>query len=232
MKNILLLFICFQTVMTAQSGQKNFIDQPYIEVNGNATLEITPDEIYISIILQETNRNLKNAIEAQEKKLITHLKKANINVKENLKVKDFTTNYKNYFLYKTDVQKTKEFELLVTSGKELSTVYRILEQLRIADSYIIRVDHSNIENLKLEANIKAISNAKNKCTSYSKALGQKTGKAIYIQEQAQLVQNFYPLYQRQRTLSIMNVSPDQEQPVSEFKNIIIKANVLVRFTLL
>lgn len=232
MKKILLLLICFQTAMMAQSGQKNFIDQPYIEVNGNATLEITPNEIYISITLQETDKNEKNAIESQEVKLKTNLENAGINISNNLKVKDFTSSYKNYFLLKSDVRKRKEFELLVENGNELNIVYSILEQMRIANSYIIKVDHSNIENLKIQTNIKAITDAKNKSESYSKALGQKTGKAIYIREQAQVVQGNYPMYKNVRQLSKMSISSDQRHTASAFKNIIIKANVLARFTLI
>ncbi|MBL4746714.1 MAG: SIMPL domain-containing protein [Flavobacteriaceae bacterium] len=232
MKKILLLFICFQTVLTAQTGQKNFIDQPYIEVNGNATLEVSPNEIFIAITLQETDKNKKNAIESQEKKLKTKLNAAGINCTKKLTVKDFTSSYKNQFLSKADVRKTKTFELLVSNGEELSTVFTILESLGIANSYIIKVDHSDIENLKLHTNIKAIIDAKNKSVSYTKALGQKTGKAIYIREQAQIIHGNYPQYQNLRQVYKSSLSMEQETTASEFKNIIIKATVLARFIII
>lgn len=231
MKKLILLFICFQTVMIAQSGQKNFIDQPYIEVNGDATIEVTPNEIYVSITLKEEDKSAKNAIESQEKKLISALKNSGINVANDLKVKDFTSSYKNYFLFKSDVRKTKEFELLVHNGKELNRVFGILESLRIGNSYIIKVDHSNIENIKLEANIKAITAAKNKSNAYSKALGQRTGKAIYIREQAQVVRGNYPMYENVRAMSKMESSADAVINPA-FKNIIIKATVQARFILI
>jgi len=231
MKKLLLLFICFQTVMIAQSGQKNFIDQPYIEVSGDAIIEVTPNEIYISITLQEEDKSVKNAIESQEKKLISALKNSGINVKNDLKVKDFTSSYKNYFLFKSDVRKTKEFELLVHNGKELNRVFEILESLRIGNSYIIKVDHSNIENLKLEANIQAITTAKNKSNAYSKALDQSTGKAIYIREQVQVVRGNYPKHENVRTMSKMQSTADAVIDPA-FKNIIIKATVQARFILI
>jgi len=231
MKKLLLLFICFQTVMIAQSGQKNFIDQPYIEVSGDAIIEVTPNEIYISITLQEEDKSVKNAIESQEKKLISALKNSGINVKNDLKVKDFTSSYKNYFLFKSDVRKTKEFELLVHNGKELNRVFGILESLRIGNSYVIKVDHSNIENLKLEANIQAITTAKNKSNAYSKALDQSTGKAIYIREQVQVVRGNYPKHENVRTMSKMQSTVDAVIDPA-FKNIIIKATVQARFILI
>jgi len=232
MKNIFILFLCFQTIAIAQTGQKNFIDQPYIEVNGNSTMEITPNEIYISIKIQETDKSAKNALESQEKRLKTTLKNIGINTLENLKVNDYTTSYKNYIFFKSDVRKTKEFELLVKNGNELNAVYSILESLGIANSYIIKVDHSDIEVLKLQANIKAINDAKNKSISYCKALGQKTGKAIYIREQSQIVQGNYPKHENVRYLSKTSLSEEKSHQAPEFKNIIIKANVQARFTII
>ncbi|MBK7869291.1 MAG: hypothetical protein IPJ74_00735 [Saprospiraceae bacterium] len=44
MKNLLLLLLCLPLFSHAQSGVKNFIDQPYIEVTGKAEMEIVPDE--------------------------------------------------------------------------------------------------------------------------------------------------------------------------------------------
>ena len=47
----------------AQSGTKNFIDQNYIEVNGNAKMEIIPDEILMNISLSERDTKNKESVE-------------------------------------------------------------------------------------------------------------------------------------------------------------------------
>ena len=36
--------------------EKNFIDQPYLEVNGRAEMEVAPDEIYVRITINVTSR--------------------------------------------------------------------------------------------------------------------------------------------------------------------------------
>ena len=60
MRNLLLLTtILFSSIAFAQNGEKNFIDQNYIEVTGKAELEIAPDRIYIQIRLNE--KDLKKA---------------------------------------------------------------------------------------------------------------------------------------------------------------------------
>ena len=65
---ILMLFTITQT--SAQNGSKNFIDQPYIEVSGHAQTEVTPDEIYVRIILNENDKKGRISIEKQENFLI------------------------------------------------------------------------------------------------------------------------------------------------------------------
>lgn len=43
----------------AQTGEKNFIDQNYVEVTGTAELEIVPDEIYLRIVISEKDKGKK-----------------------------------------------------------------------------------------------------------------------------------------------------------------------------
>jgi len=45
--NLTLFFIAF--VFAGQAQMKSFIDQPYVEVAGNADTLVTPDEIFIAI---------------------------------------------------------------------------------------------------------------------------------------------------------------------------------------
>jgi len=51
MKTIKAILVCLLiTISTidAQNGERNFIDQPYIEVNGKSEIEVTPNEIYVN----------------------------------------------------------------------------------------------------------------------------------------------------------------------------------------
>ena len=68
MRKSLLTTVLFLIVLAGQSQTKNFIDQPYIEVNGTADTAITPNEIYIKIIISEADT--KNKISVEE---IIHL---------------------------------------------------------------------------------------------------------------------------------------------------------------
>ena len=64
MKNItaLLSLLSITAITFGQNGQKNFIDQPYIEVSGFAETEIIPDEIYLRIELSENDKGNRQTI--------------------------------------------------------------------------------------------------------------------------------------------------------------------------
>lgn len=70
----LLFIIFFSTIAFAQNGEKNFIDQPYIEVTGHIETEIIPNEIYLNIVLNENDKKGKVSIEKQENQMISTLK--------------------------------------------------------------------------------------------------------------------------------------------------------------
>jgi hypothetical protein len=70
MKNfILALTILIASSTYGQVGEKNFIDQNFIEVVGKYEMEITPDEIFLKIIINEKDIKGKTLAEI-EKSLI------------------------------------------------------------------------------------------------------------------------------------------------------------------
>jgi len=179
---LLTLLLCFSYNFYSQNGQKNFIDQPYIEVNGQFETEVIPDEIYLTIILNENDKKGKVTVEMQEIQLINALKKLNIDINKSLTIQDFDGSFKKYFLASNKVTKTKKYQLLVSSGKQVGEVYQSLTKINISNIYIERVSHSEIEKYKRETKIKALQVAKEKALEYATAIDQSIGKAIFIQE--------------------------------------------------
>ena len=107
---IVLSLLLGSFVTMAQSGEKNFIDQNYIEVSGTAEMEIVPDQIYLKIVISEKDKG-KKTVEQQEKAMIAILQKLGIDVRKDLLMKDMSSNFKSYFLKKTVVQTEKEYQL-------------------------------------------------------------------------------------------------------------------------
>lgn len=58
--------------------QKNFIDQPYLEVTGEADTMITPDQVFLFISLSERDTKNRTTTEELEAKMKEALEKLEI----------------------------------------------------------------------------------------------------------------------------------------------------------
>jgi uncharacterized protein len=232
MRNTFLLcLLLLATTSFAQYGAKSFIDFPYIEVNGKAEKEITPDEIYLNIQINESDSKGKLTVEQQEKEMLKKLKDLKINIEKQLSVKDFSSNFQKYLLKKTQIQTSKEYQLLVHDGATVARVFMALESIGISNISIERVDHSEMERFRREVKIEAIKAAKEKAEQLSIAIGQSIGKAIYIQE----IETYNPRMLQSNVAGIaMRKSFDmamEEVPNIEFEKIFIEYTVHTKFEL-
>ena len=138
-----------------QGTGKNFIDQNYIEVTGHAEKKVSPDRIYLNILINE--KDFKNqSIRDIERKMINRLTEMGVDVEKNLKIKDFASNFKNYWIQKTDIQLMKEYELLLTDANTAGGVFLEFEKLGISNVSIDRLENSEIKRYELEVKIEAM----------------------------------------------------------------------------
>lgn len=185
-----LFFALTFTIMSfSQNGQKNFIDQPYIEVTGQIETEITPNEIYLTIELDENDKKGKISIEQQENQMIAVLKSLKIDLDKNFSILDFNGYYKRKFLADDKVTKKKRYELIVNDGETLGKVYQALDRIDISNIYISKTSHSDIEKIRRETKLKALKVAKEKAIDYATAINQTIGKALFIKEQNSISTN-------------------------------------------
>jgi uncharacterized protein len=182
MKKLLLVLLVIPFLTYGQTGDKNFIDQNYIEVIGNSVMEFSPDLIYIKILINEKDNKTKIFIADRENVMISKLKEIGIDINKDLLIKDISSNFKYYWLTKSEILLAKEYQLLVRDGKTASKVFIELENIGISNVTIDRLDNSNIQKYRKEVKIDAIKAAKEKAESLATAIGQSTGRAIYIQE--------------------------------------------------
>jgi len=225
--NTALVFLLFTTITFSQSGQKNFIDQPYIEVTGQVEIEIIPNEIFLRIVLNENDKKGRVSIEKQENKMLATLRQCDIDIEKQLSVEDFNGIYKRKFLGENRVNKIKHYQLIIYDGKTLAKVYQELDAIDVSNISIIKVGHSEIETYKRETKIKALKVAKQKAKDYANAINQSIGKALFIQESS----NIY----RVSNMLANNVSKSYDSRESladlDIKKIKIIENVLAKFIL-
>ena len=179
MKKSFLIFVMF-FVWNLFSAQKNFLDQPYIEVSASADTLVVPDRIYVSITLNEADSKNKKSVEEQEKQLETILKKLKINTDKDLSVLDYSSNFKKYFLKGQNILKTKKYSLLVRDAYTLANVIISLEEAGISNTEVEKVEYSKSKELLLELKSEAVKRSRITADKLVKPLNQKAGKALYI----------------------------------------------------
>jgi len=232
-KTTFMLFFLLVGAITAnaQSGEKNFIDKPYIEVTGKAEMEIVPDEIYMAIVINEKDNKRKISLAQAEKDMVAKLKSLGIDTKKNLSVKDLSSNFKNYWIKSSDIMLSKEYQLLVSNATTAGRVMQSMEEIGLSNVSIERVDHSQMEQFRRDVKIKAVKNAKEKAEDLAKSIGQLAGKAIYIQEID--YGNAPVMYMKGRAAGIM-VSQEtmvDAAPEIEFEKIKLEYQISAKFEL-
>lgn len=231
-KMLFLLAVLFieQAFALAQTGEKNFIDQHYIEVTGNATLEIVPDEIYMKIILDEKITKGKQSILQLETSLFDILNKLNIDTKKSLSIRDASSNYKLRQLKKPDVLAMKEYILCVNKAETVGRIFTELDHAGISNVSIDKIDHSQIEKLRQDVKINAIKAAKEKAVALTGAIGQKTGLALYVYEYPTNNERGKFTPQMQSNVAMDYASPDTSGASDvDFEKITLESSILVRF---
>ena len=166
--------------LSLPAQEKNFIDQNYIEITASAEKEVSPNEIYISITIDEKD-NKNNSLEKQERDMFSRLKSLGIDLEKDMQVKDMETQLQEYFLKKNSVVTSKSYQLKINSTDLLFKVFKELEKMSIPNVNIIRTDVSDKESIKNDVMIMAINKAKQRAELLANSLGRKLGKAIYIQ---------------------------------------------------
>jgi len=223
----------------AQTGEKNFIDQNYIEVTGKAEMEISPDLIYLKIVLSDRNNKNRETLPEIETKMISKLSEIGIDLDKDLSLIDFVSNLRAQLL-RTNVILTKQYQLIVRDAKTLQTVFFEFQELGISNVSIEKLEHSEIEKFRRDVKIAAVKAAKEKAEVLAIALNQRIGKAIYVQEADNLNRNTFSntLQGRIAGVSTSNVrirgtssSSSSMEIDIEFENIIIESTFLVRFAL-
>ena len=171
--------ILVNTPLNAQ--QKNFIDQPYLETTTSVDTLVVPDRIYLNILLTEGDTKGRTSVEELENRMAAKLKSLGIDLDTQLSLTDLGSDFKKYFLRKTDIQKEKAYTLLVYDGLTVGKVLKGMEDIGISNISLQKTEYSKMDSLQMNLRIKALLKAKEQGSNLVKSIGQQLGKAIHIQ---------------------------------------------------
>ncbi len=232
MKQFTQVVILFIGLITF-SQEKNFIDKPYIEVDGKADTLVVPNRIYLEVLITEKDTKGKKSVEDLESEMFIKLREIGVDVNKNVYMKDMASNFKKYFLKATDIQKSKSYSLLVYDATETMKVFIGLEELGISNVTIEKTEHSEFNKIQLAINSKAIENAKKMAESCLNPLNQKVGKAIFIGR----LNNLNALQGRVSGIRVRGASTLNDSKIKgyispiEFEKISITSEIGVRFSI-
>lgn len=229
-KSIFTLLAITVFTISSYSQTKNFIDLPYIETSARVDTLVTPDKIYLNILISEKDTKGKISVEELEQKMAQTLKSLGINLDKQLTLSDLSSNFQKYFLKQQDVLKAKSYSLLVYDAFTAGKVILALEKIDISNVNIDKAEYSKMESLQLILKTKAIEKAKANALALVKPLNQTVGSAIFISD----IGNYqYALQGRVAGIQVKGYANDAEiAPLDiEFEKIKVQSEVSVKFKL-
>lgn len=226
MKRMMIVVAALLMASPLFAQQKTFLDQPYIEVTGRAEMEVAPDEIYVRITINEQDSKGKTTVLQQEKDMVRRLKDLGIDVDKKLVVQDMMNAQ-----LKKDVATSKSYMLEVNSATQLAHVFQALQTIGISDAAVERTDVSNMDELRQQVRGASAKAARQNAEILAAALGQKVGKAIFVQDNSYYSRPYSNVVLT-RTMKVADAGvAATAAPTLEFQKITIDHSVLIRFML-
>jgi uncharacterized protein len=163
-------------------AQEVFKGEHFIEVSGNAEMEVEPNEIFLTIRLKEfeENRN-KVLLEKLDQDFLAALKAAGVD-KKNLTLADAGSNLGKLGRKDKDAFREKTYELKLTSAAELEKFLEKIEPVKVDRLDLTKLSHSDIKKYRLELKVKALQAAQSKAQTLLKSIGSDIGKPLMVRE--------------------------------------------------
>ena len=230
MKKMMLLATAFVLVALSVSAQQAETFPSYIEVNGVAEKEIAPNEIYLSITINERDSKGKISIDEQQRDMVAVLKKLGVKPAEQLKMLDLTSSY----FKRGNALAKAQYELKLSSATEVARVWRALDELGISQVTVQKVSHTDIETLKKEVRADAMRAARDNARALAEAIDQKAGKCFWIADYSSPVKTTYAVA-NMKARGVMEESASFDAMVEEegleFQTINLQHRVQAKFVL-
>lgn len=228
-KMILLAAAAFVALGAAAQERETF--PSYIQVTGRAEKEVTPDEFYLSITIDERDSKGKLSVEQQQRTMISTLKRLGVDTGKQLKV----ANLSSEFLRKKSSVATAKYQLMLGSAAEVAKVWQALDGEGISNVQILRVTHSQLESLKQQVRVEAMRNARQSAETLAGAVGQRVGRCFYVYDSNSDVTPYYynnAVMTRSMAKGMdMAVESQADEEALDFRTIRLQYGIQAKFVL-
>ena len=231
MKKLFLAALAALFILPAAAQEQPEVYPSYIQVNGRAEKEVTPDEFYLQIVINERDSKGKISVESQQRDMIAALKKLGIATDRQLTV----SNVSSTFFKKNTALASAKYQLKLTSAAQLSAAWQALSNLGISDVSLVKVGRSDLEILKQEVRKAAIVDARTCAEELAGAIGQQVGKCFNIVDyNNDVMPAFYNNSMVFRAKGVMADAAAEESAAEEpldFKTVKLTYSVQAKFVL-
>ena len=200
---------------------------PTVAVNGQSQIRVLPDEIYLSIRLDESDTKGRLTIEEQRRKMFSALKRAGVDAEKQLFVQDMSSSY---FRRSRSLAATL-YELKLSSADAVRKVFDELDAAGITNVTVTRTSHSDMDGLRRQARQKAIQDAQQRARDLAEAIGQSIGACYEISDYTTSTQPVYRKNMLMATSAAMDAVAQEAEPEVQFEQIEITYSVSAKFYL-
>ena len=208
-------------------------EPPYIDMNTTVEREVTPDEIFLRITIDENDYKGKKTLEQMQKSLLEVLRKSNVDAAEALSL-NYMGSEVGYKLFSKDIKPKTEavYTLKLHDVITMQKVIESLENVQIINILLAKTKYTKEEELKRSMSIDAMRQAQAEARVLAGAVEQQVGKAISISSWISKGETAQPRLYKSRSVSndAMDISEEQTSQISIAK-ITYRFNVSVRFEL-
>ena len=154
---------------------------PQIEMRATAERQVTPNEIYVTITIKESDYKGKKTLQEMQNRMIGVLKQNRIDIPEALSLNYMGSNV-SYKVFSSKIHPKSEatYQLKFNDATIMQKVIYDLEEVDISNIELTRTKYTNDEALITELGVEAIKKAQVQARAYAGVLGQEIGKAISI----------------------------------------------------
>jgi uncharacterized protein YggE len=206
-----------------------YVSKPIIEVSGSAEMDVSPDEIYVSVTLREFMIERKKQpianIEKDFKEVINSLKIDNKLLSLEGVYGTFDYDYKTQ--KRGDFLNAKTYIIKFSDMDKYNQLVMMLDKKGIENIHIQRTGHSKMEEYRRKVKVEALKAAKEKADLLLAAIGKQTGEVQLIRERDNNMGHMQPMYLKSNVAMDLN-NESGGQPI-EMQKIKLRYEIDVHF---
>lgn len=229
MKRVILLLAAVLLAVGVQAQDPSEQAFPsYVEVSSRADRDVAPNQVFLSITINERESKGRITVEEQERDMVAALKALGIKTNLHLRVSDMSSS----LLKRNQAVTTKTYQLKLNEVALVGDVYTALNELGITTINIEKVTNTNMDAIQNELFVEAIQNARANAKLMAEALDQTVGKAFYIYTHDAMVSTVRNEMNDGVVATFAMKRFDTPEPVvTELRMMKVSVNVRVKFVL-